>query len=309
MARNVTKLTPEENKFFHINYDYMWKKLNTAPYYVSGAGECPVYIRNEEELPSYVNLSKCRNPEYVPSMTIVNKIVNFYNYNITPEVTTFQFLREDLSLTDSSRSQNIKGFDEKYIGTYYGYYYGDSSKKKVNGAIIKIYKENNVLKATAITGIQNDKQLFDEKLSKLFSKDFISLNSYNKYYDSLEISQKRTTFYEGIVNITPRFLIIYLEGLDNEDKKMVINLSTDDYAHTKEYLSGLSFSVLISEQFNLQFFKLGVVRANFDEIVPFSLSNEDVGKMLEVTKTENERIVLEPKNGRDWYEMVIQNED
>ena len=75
MARNVTKLTPEENKFFHINYDYMWKKLNTAPYYVSGAGECPVYIRNEEELPSYVNLSKCRNPEYVPSMTIVNKIV------------------------------------------------------------------------------------------------------------------------------------------------------------------------------------------------------------------------------------------
>ena len=27
MARNVTKLTPEENKFFHINYDYMWKKI------------------------------------------------------------------------------------------------------------------------------------------------------------------------------------------------------------------------------------------------------------------------------------------
>lgn len=88
-------------------------------------------------------------------------------------------------------------------------------------------------------------------------------------------------------------MIIYLEGLDNEDKKIVINLSTDDYAHTKEYLCGLSFSVLISEQFNLQFFKLGVVRANFNEIVPFSLNNEDVGKMLEVKKTKNERIVLE----------------
>jgi len=58
---------------------------------------------NEEELPSYVNLSKCRNPKYVPSMTIVN----FYNYNITPEITAFQFLRKDLSLTYSSRSQNI----------------------------------------------------------------------------------------------------------------------------------------------------------------------------------------------------------
>lgn len=28
--------------------------------------------------------------------------------------------------------------------------------------------------------------------------------------------------------------------------------------------------------------------------------------MLEVKKTENERIVLEPRNGRDWYELVIQ---
>ena len=95
MARNVTKLTPEENKFFHINYDYMWKKLNTAPYYVSGSGDCPIYIRNEEELPSYVNLSKCRNPEFIPSINIVNKIVNFYNCNISPEITTFQFLKED----------------------------------------------------------------------------------------------------------------------------------------------------------------------------------------------------------------------
>ena len=90
-------------------------------------------------------------------------------------------------------------------------------------------------------------------------------------------------------------MIIYLEGLDNEDKKIVINLSTDDYAHTKKYLWGLSFSVLISEQFNLQFFKLGIVRSDFDEIVPFSLNNEDVGKMLEVKKTENEWIVLEVK--------------
>ena len=31
--------------------------------------------------------------------------------------------------------------------------------------------------------------------------------------------------------------------------------------------------------------------------------------MLEVKKTDNERIVLEPRNGRDWYKLVIQNED
>lgn len=218
MARNVTKLTPEENKFFHINYDYMWKKLNTAPYYVSGSGDCPIYIRNEEELPSYVNLSKCRNPEFIPSINIVNKIVNFYNCNISPEITTFQFLKEDLSLTDSNRTQIIEGFDKSFIGTYYGYYYSETSSKKVLGAVIKIFEADN-----------------------------ISLLDYKKYYDSLDLSLKRTTFYQGIASVTPKFLILYLNGIDKEEKKLVINQSTSKIANINQHLCGISFSVLISE--------------------------------------------------------------
>lgn len=247
MARNVTKLTPEENKFFHINYDYMWKKLNTAPYYVSGSGDCPIYIRNEEELPSYVNLSKCRNPEFIPSINIVNKIVNFYNCNISPEITTFQFLKEDLSLTDSSRTQIIEGFDKRFIGTYYGYYYSETSSKRVLGAVIKIFEADNMLRAVAVTGIQNDDQLHDIKLKKLFEKDNISLLDYKKYYDSLDLSLKRTTFYQGIASVTPKFLILYLNGIDKEEKKLVINQSTSKIANINQHLCGISFSVLISE--------------------------------------------------------------
>ena len=74
-------------------------------------------------------------------MTIVNKIVNFYNYNITPEVTTFEFLREDLSLTDSTRSQNIKGFDEKYIGTYYGTITVTHQRKRLTVQLLKFTKK------------------------------------------------------------------------------------------------------------------------------------------------------------------------
>lgn len=285
----------------------MWKKLNTAPYYVSGSGECPIYIRNEDELPSYVNLSKCRNPEFVPSINIVNKIVNFYNCNLTPEITTFQFLREDLSLTDSSRSQNIQGFDTKFIGTYYGYYYSESSKKNIVGAVIKIFEDNNILCAVAITGIQNDDQLNNPKLRSLIEKDHISLDDYKKYYDSLELALKRTTFYEGIVNITPKFLILYLSGVDKEEKKLIINQSTNEFANVNEHLCGISFSVLISEQYELQFFKLGLVRAHHKDIIPMSLNDEEVGKMLEIQNTENERIILVSKDERNWYEHVIQN--
>lgn len=84
MARTVVKLEQEENLYFHMNYNYMWKKLNTAPYYVSGAGEIPKWIHEQWLLPSYANLSKCLNPDYIPSINIVNKIVQFYNANIKP---------------------------------------------------------------------------------------------------------------------------------------------------------------------------------------------------------------------------------
>lgn len=96
MARSVLQLQEEENYYFHMNYFYMWKKLNTAPYYVSGSGEVPSWIKDPWLLPSYVNLSRCMNPEFVPSMNIVNKIIQFYNANIQPEVDSFQFLHEKL---------------------------------------------------------------------------------------------------------------------------------------------------------------------------------------------------------------------
>lgn len=58
-------------------------------------------------------------------------------------------------------------------------------------------------------------------MRSLIKKDHISLDDYKKYYDSLELALKRTTFYEGIVNITPKFLILYLSGVDKEEKNLL----------------------------------------------------------------------------------------
>lgn len=104
-----------------------------------------------------------------------------------------------------------------------------------------------MLRAVAVTGIQNDAQLHDIKLKKLFEKDNISLLDYKKYYDSLDLSLKRTTFYQGIASVTPKFLILYLNGIDKEEKKLVINQSTSKIANINQHLCGISFSVLISE--------------------------------------------------------------
>lgn len=307
MAKNITKLTENENKFFHLNYDYMWKKLNTAPYYVSGTGECPLWIKNTEVLPSYVNLSKCRNHDFIPSIMIVNKIVNFYNSNISPEITAFQFLTEDLSLTDANRTKNIELVDNRFLGTYYGYYYNDSDIKQVVGIIIKIYEENQMLCAVAISGINTDEQLYGTTLKNLFEQDNITFDSYKQYFNSLDISLQRTTFYQGYVSIAQRFLMIYLGGIDKEQKKLFINLSTENFINNDKYLCGTSFSTLISDKFDIQFFKLAILRANRDDIIPMSLKDEKLTEVLSMTKLENEHITLTPRDEQKWYEFVVQN--
>ena len=58
MARNVTKLTPEENKFFHLNYDYMWQKdssiyltvfINIATDNLKNMKEAYNFVDNEQQ--------------------------------------------------------------------------------------------------------------------------------------------------------------------------------------------------------------------------------------------------------------------
>ena len=307
MARNVQKLTEEENKFFHLNYDYMWQKLNTAPYYVCGAGECPNWIRNSEELPSYVNLSKCRNHSFVPSMTIVNKIVKFYNYNLTPEVTTFQFLREDLSITDIKRSRNTSVFDDRFLGTYYGYYYDDSEEKKIVGAMINIFEENQMLRVRAITGINSQDELYGNNLKKLFNREIITTTAYKKYHDSLDISQRGITYYEGAVEVTPRFLVMAMKGIDREDKQLAITLSIESFVENKEYISGLSFSVLISDKHDIQFFMFGLSRADRDDLIPLDFDNETIKNILHIQKKDNEHIIMSANDDRKWYNLVVNN--
>ena len=122
----------------------MWKKLNTAPYYVCGYGEVPEWINSPWMLPSYVNPSKCLNPTFVPSMNIVNKIVQFYNANISPAVDVYVFLHERLEDSDGKRHVGDNSMLDELKGLYYGYYYaGIEDEAHIYGALIRIYNDGN----------------------------------------------------------------------------------------------------------------------------------------------------------------------
>ncbi len=306
MSRSAVKLNEQENQIFHINYNYMWQKLNTGPYYVVGSGTCPRWIRGAELLPSYVNLSKCKNNDFVPSMNLVNKIVQFYNHNIEPEITAFQFIKEDLSQNDTARHSNTSLFDNRFEGFYYGYYYSDSEGKHLNGAMLKIYNDRQSLRATLITGIKTQKELYGDTLKKLISKEYVGNTAYEHYKHSLDISEQKLTLYEGNVLLTDILLFLQLQGVDKKNKNMGITFRIDRNSDDK-YWCGLSLATLIGENFDVQMFKVAVARAYEPSLIPLSFDNPHIDKVLSFEKGENEHITLNPQTEKSWYEVVVEN--
>ncbi len=307
MPKIVNRLTDDENKIFHINYIYMWQKLNTAPYYVAGTGECPEWIKGTELLPSYVNLAKCKNNSYVPSINIVSKIVQFYNQNIEPKVTVFQFIKEDLTQTDSTRHTATLHSGDRFIGTYYGYYYSDLDEKHLNGMIIKLYNDSQGLKATVIAGIKNQAQLYSKALKKLVSSEYITAKEYEAYRSSLDISERKLTLYSGSVRLTDILMLVQMSGIDKAKKSLAMTIRIDNADKQSKYISGLSLATLISDSLEVQMFKIAIARAYEPSLNPLSFSNPKIERFLDFEKGENEHITLRPQAEKSWYELVVDN--
>lgn len=165
-------MTTKEKCIFHKNYKYMWSKLSTTHYYATCENaslrkERTSHLLGCELLPSYTMCSRCMKDEYEPSIKTVNKIVQFYNQNLSPAVSTRQFLNEELELSDNERYRNSSLFDNRFIGTFYGYYLSASLENKIVGAILKIYEEDGIMKAVMISGIRNEEELTHPALHSL----------------------------------------------------------------------------------------------------------------------------------------------
>jgi len=304
MARTVVKLDEEEAVFFHQNYTYMWKKLNTAPYYVSGAGEIPDWIHEQWLLPSYVNLSKCLNLTYVPSINIVNKIVQFYNANIKPEVDTYAFLHEKLEASDNVRSTNSYADTAPYCGLYHCYYYaGMANKKEIYGAVMKIQRIHENTSVQMITGITMDSDMRTPQIVELFSGKDVAVDKYKEYRNKLEFSKRRTTLYKGIVTMTPGMLTLEMGSEDRAGSMIFLRLPVTESING-EYLGSLGLLTLISER-DVQILKMGIMRADRKGLPTFSLKDDQLMSILAIEKKENEHIQLQFSDNGLWNDIVM----
>lgn len=316
-------MTPAEKEMFHKNYRYMWQKLNTTHYFVKGPSAYSHFstsdspssamveyakarIKGVDLLPSYAVCSRCNsNEDYEPTDRIVMKIVAFYNQNIMPEVSVNEFLHKDLSLTDEYRQTKGTVLDERFSGIYYGYYISDSNSVDILGSVLKIYKEDGILKAAIVTGIRSDSELLGDSINELFQGDSISKKDFDSYYSSKSIDDMRCYYYEGIVEITGDSVFILFRGSDEEERKLVFTLNTKSFPARlkRDYIGGLAFTLSASDgPFDTRFCQMCLIRS---DIGSFSLNDSRVAKFLKI-RTSGKDVWLTSRLDRAWFELAMQ---
>ena len=305
MARSVIRLEGDEVSCFHANYLYMWKKLNTAPYHVSGAGELPSWIHEEYLLPSYVNLSRCMNPDYVPSMNLVNKIVQFYNANISPAVDTFAFLHERLEEGDSRRSTLGASTAAPYCGTYSCYYYAESEEPQyIRGALLHLFEKDGEVRVNLIAEILEDGVLKDPALKKLVIRPDLSETLFGEYKKKLPLSQKRIVLFRGVGRLTPGLMILQCQSLDR-DGLYITGFMPLKNGDDGRFLGSLGVLAQLSPDQSMQFYRTGFERADHPELKTLSIEDEKLRELLILHKGKNQRVTLSQGENAAWMDYMI----
>ena len=305
MARSVIRLEGDEISCFHANYLYMWKKLNTAPYYVNGSGELPPWIREEYLLPSYVNLSHCMNPDYVPSMNLVNKIVQFYNANISPAVDTYIFLHERLEEGDAHRTTVGGASAAPYCGTYFCYYFSEAEDGQfIRGALLYLFEKEGELRANLIAEILENEMLSDPSLKKMLQRADLSETAFSEYKKRLSLSRKRIIYLRGAGKLTPGLIHLQLQCPDREGLYASVFMPLKN-ADDGRYIGNLGILAERTPDHGMQFYRIGIERADHPELKMLSLQDEKLKELLALHKGKNQRVTLSQSENTAWMNYMI----
>lgn len=305
MAKSVMRPEGEEIAFFHANYIYMWKKLNTAPYYVSSFGECPAWIRAQQLLPSYVNLSRCMNPDFVPSLNIINKIVAFYNANITPSVDTFTFLHEHLEDSDRGRTALVCSSPEPFCGLYYCYYYGEEGDAQpIRGALLSIHSGESGVRACMIKDITEEEALFGTELRELLCADAFTPERFKAYKAVKPLQKRLLTCFHGTVKVNPGVIMLRMQRADRDGEYLSLYLPIEA-SEAEQFIGSLGAAVLLTEDRSFRFFRMGAQRADHPELKPLSLKDSKLLELLALKKGANEQVSLSPGEKTAWINHLV----
>ena len=310
-AVRKNRLTDDEARLFRANYEFMWRTLGTTPYAVQPNKKTAYTVENrpvenEGLLPSYAICYACYRDDYIPTPYVVNKIVRFFNANLSPSISPWQFLNEDLAANANIRYKGTSKYDSRFIGVYNCYYTSSGSSADTTGALLKIYKRDNVLKASLITGIRSDQDFQDKALRSLFEKDTLTKKDFDKFHTERLSGEKRYYYFEGNAEITASSVLIVLSSYEDEDvRKLILTLNTKRFPTSRKepYHGGLAFAMTTSDNpFDTRFYLMGLINSKYEA---YSLQDERIEKMLKIRCKVNE-IRLTATDDDAWYQLALE---
>ena len=298
-------LTDLELMYFHINYKYMWDKLDTSYYCVKKEKPNARRIKGRSYLPAYSTCARCMTDEdFRPSRNVVSSIVQFYNENLSPEIDTYKFLHEDLRENDPNRYRNTDVFDKRFIGHYRGYYPSASLNGRVVGAYMRIYEADNVMRAVLVTGIRNDEELSHPALRAIFNQEPPQYTAFQDYYRGRTTDNQRCYYYEGTVEMSNSSLLVVFRGVDEDRRKLVLTLNLDCFplGVKREYHGGLAYALATNDgPFDTRFFKMGLINTKRGFV---SMTEDGITEILKITEKGNSASLTSAAD-RSWYEFIL----
>lgn len=216
------------------------------------------------------------------------------------------------SMKPNNKTSNFSTcFDERFIGTFYGYYFSVNSSGTPIGAILKIYKAaDDVLQASLMTGIRKDEDMTKVR-DELFHNEPVTKKLYDEFYKTLKVDKRRCYYYEGIVEVTDKSVLIIFHGCDTAARKLIFTLNTSCFPKQEEnanrpYAGGLAFMMQTSDSpFDTRFYKMGLLNVKYRTI---SLDERNLEDYLLLT-THGKDVRLTPGADRIWYELAMQDPD
>lgn len=310
--RTVRKnhLTANEARLFRTNYEFMWKELGSSPYAVQLGKDRAYTVKNTlieggNELPSYAICFACFREDYIPTLYVVYKIVSFFNANFSPSISPWQFLNENLAENTNIRYKGTSKYDSRFIGEYNCYYTSSGSSADTAGALLKIYKRDNVLKASLITGIHSDKDFQDKELRALFEKEALTKKDFDNYHASRPSGEKRYYYFEGNVEITASSVLIVFGSYEDEDaRKLIFTLNTKRFPSSRKepYHGGLAFVMTTSDNpFDTRFYPMGLINSKYEA---YSIQDKRIAKLLKFRITGKD-IRLTTTADDAWYKLAL----
>lgn len=304
-------MTEDEKRLFHKNYSYMWSQLGSSPYRVL----CSRYparsledkeIMGTDDLPSYAICSACFQEGREPSAGTVYKIVKFFNANFEPKISPWQFLNEDLTENANIRYKGTSKYDSRFIGGYNCYYTSSGTSAEPAGALLKIYKKDNVLRASLITGIHSDENFHDRALRSFFEKEVLTKKDFEKFHASRAPGEKRYYYFEGNVEVTASSILIVFGSYEEDDaRKLIFTLNTKRFPSSRKepYNGGLAFVMTTSDNpFDTRFYPMGLINSKYEA---YSIQDERIAKLLKLRATGKD-IRLTNTADDAWYKLALE---